>query len=198
MWGRLYSTSQLTNNVVRNMSKPKRGSKSKNLPIQKSKAKLPYKPDWAKEAIAKMGKNRSTLNWWKFYLDSCATYHTMFHSRFLTDIKEGDSVMYGRCNAGETSTSKQGKYGRFTIWVNERGIANLLSIPMLEKAGCIVITHTKKKWKVISPEGEEITFERDMGLCEGMPFIDLQKQTQGWALIKTIQRNYDKFTQKEI
>ena len=66
-----------------------------------------------------------------------------------------------------------------------------------------MITHTKKEWKVISPEGEEIVFERDTGLCEGMPFIDLRKQTQGWAmietiLIETVRRNYDKFTQKDI
>ena len=106
--------------------------------------------------------------------------------------------MHRRCNAGKTSTSKQGMYGRFTIWLNERGIANLLSIPMLEKAGYIVITHTKKKWKVISPEGEEITFKRDTELCEGMPFIDLRKQQKGWAMIETMRRNYEKFTQKEI
>ena len=122
-------------------SKPKRGSKSTNLPIQKilpiqkNTARVPYKPTWATEAIAKMGKNRSTLDYYKFYLGSCATYHTMFHTKFLTDVKEGNTVMHGQCNAGKTSTSTQGMYGRFKIWVNKGGIANLLSIPMLEKAG---------------------------------------------------------------
>ena len=169
-----------------------KGSKPK-----KNTTRVPYKPTWAKEAVAKE-KNRTTLDENKLYLDSCATYHTMFLTKYLTNVKDGNSVMHGQCNAGETSTSIQGMYGRFRFWVNKNGIANLLSIPMLEKAGYVVTTHTKKDWKVISPEGEEIVFARDTGLCEGMPFIDLREQSRGWALIETVRNNYDKFTQKEI
>ena len=70
-------------------------------------------------------------------------------------------------------------YGKLKIWLNERGIANLLSIPMLEKARYIVTTHTYGKWVVISPEGEEVIFKRDTGLCRGMPYIDLQNKRKG-------------------
>ena len=40
--------------------------------------------------------------------------------------------MTGRCNAGTTRTNKRGSYGDFKVWLNEKGIANLISIPMLK------------------------------------------------------------------
>ena len=43
--------------------------------------------------------------------------------------------MNGSCNAGTVTTNTRGWYGEFKVWLNERGISNLLSIPMLEDAG---------------------------------------------------------------
>ena len=34
-------------------------------------------------------ERRDMLAPWKMYLDSCATYHTFFDKRFLSDVKEG-------------------------------------------------------------------------------------------------------------
>ena len=100
-----------------------------------------------------------------------------------------------------TSINKQGMYGNFKVWVNERGIANLLSIPTLEEDGYIVTTHTNRKWVVISPEGEEVIFELDTGLCQGMPYIDLLKQQKGWAMMKSVEKvreDFDKITKTEM
>ena len=52
------------------------------------------------------------------------------------------------------------------MWLNDMGIPNLLSIPMLENSGCIVYTHTKKDWVVITPKGRTITFKCDLGVCQ--------------------------------
>ena len=60
-------------------------------------------------------------------------------------------VMKCRCNAGITTTSKQGWYGKFHVWLNENGIANLISIPMLEASGYVVSSHTLKQLEVITP-----------------------------------------------
>ena len=38
----------------------------------------------AKDVKVKYG--RYTLDWWKFYLDSCVTYHTFFVKDFLSRI----------------------------------------------------------------------------------------------------------------
>ena len=50
---------------------------------------------------------------------------------------------------------------------------NLLSIPMLEGAECKVSTHTNRDWDVTTLQGEVIVFKRDIGVCKGMPYIDL-------------------------
>jgi len=84
---------------------------------------------------------RFTLTWWKCYLDSCASYHSVFMEEFLRDIREGKSTMEGSCNAGTVSANTKEWYGDFEVWLNKKGIAELLSIPMLEAAGYLVSTH---------------------------------------------------------
>ena len=63
--------------------------------------------------------------------------------------------------------------------LNERGIANLISVPMLEEVGYIVSSHKKKDWEVTTPEGVNINIKRDMGICKGMPYIDLSEERSG-------------------
>ena len=72
------------------------------------------------------------------------------------------------------------------MWLNVRVIANLISVPMLEEAGYIVSSHTKKDWEVATPEGVTITFRRDTGICKGMPYIDLREEKTRIAMIQTI------------
>ena len=83
----------------------------------------------------------------------------------------------------------------FQVWLNEHGIANLLSIPILEKAGYKVSTHTDSDWVVTTPQGENIIFERDTGICGGMPFLDLRRHKKtGVAMIETVRENYRNYT----
>ena len=88
--------------------------------------------------LASGPSGRFTLTWWKCYLESCASYHSFFIEEFLRNIKKGKSTMEGSCNAGTVSTSTKGWYGDFEVWLNKKGIANLLSIPMQEAAGYLV------------------------------------------------------------
>ena len=62
--------------------------------------------------------------------------------------------MNGSYNAGTVTTNTRGWYGEFKVWLNERGIANLLSIPMIKDAGYIVSTHTKGDWVLTKPKGQ--------------------------------------------
>ena len=136
-------------------------------------------------ADVKSGRGgRLTLEWWKCYLDSCASYHTFFLKEFLKlkNIQESEATMTGRCNTVTTRTNKRGSYEDFKVWLNEKGITNLISIPMLEASGHTVSTHIKGEWKVVTPEGDTITFKRDTGLCAGMPYIDLREHKEGFVL----------------
>ena len=132
---------------------------------------------------------RYTLDWWKCYLDSCASYHTFFVKEFLRDISEGSSTMSGSCNAGTVLLQKKGWYKNFQVWLNEKGIVNLLSIPMLEDAGYKVSTHTDRDWEVITPQGKVIVFKCDTGVCKGMPYIGLRTQHEGHLIIETVKNN---------
>ena len=87
-----------------------------------------------------------TLDWWKLYLDSCASYHTFFVKEFLMNIYECAGAMNRNCNAGTKRITKRGYYGRLRVWLNENGIANLISIPKIEADGYVFRTDTKGEW----------------------------------------------------
>ena len=122
-------------------------------------------------------KGRDTLDWWKLYLDSCATFHTSFVRDMLSDVYKSKVTLHGSFNAGTTISSEKGYLGPFDLWLNEKGIANLLSIPQLEEEGYKVQYETDlTQWTVTTPQGKKIVFEQDSGLCNRMPYIDMREQ----------------------
>ena len=124
-------------------------------------------------------KERLRLSEHKLFLDSCATYHSVFVEWCLKNVHEVKRYLKGHCNAGVTICKEQGYYGAFKMWLNRNGIANLLSIPQLERDGYTVDYNTKRNWVVTTPEGKEIVFKRDTGLCDRMPYIDLRDNDDG-------------------
>ena len=50
--------------------------------------------------------------------------------------------LQGNCNAGVKVCTQVGDLGMFKMWLNEGGIANLLSIPQLGKDGFRVTSDT--------------------------------------------------------
>ena len=72
---------------------------------------------------------RGTCDPNRLYLDSAATYHSIFAVCLLENVREAGRTLRGNCNAGVKLCSKVGDLGVFRMWVNEGGIANILSIP---------------------------------------------------------------------
>ena len=97
--------------------------------------------------------------------------------------------MNSSCNVGIVTTNTRGWYSKFKVWLNERGIANLLSIPMLEDAGYIVSTQTKGLG-CNYPKNKKIVFKRDAGVCKGMPYIDLRTHKEGISMIETFHKKF--------
>ena len=69
--------------------------------------------------------------------------------------------------------------------------------------------HSTHGWMVHRPNGTTLVFQKDTGLCGGMPFIDLtadpssytletKQITDGVAMIETVQKNMEGFTKEEI
>ena len=71
----------------------------------------------------------------KLFLDSCATQHTMFAPEYLSRLHFTKMYLRQNCNAGSKLTNKCGYYAGLRFYVSEGGIANLLSVLALEKAG---------------------------------------------------------------
>ena len=69
---------------------------------------------------------------------------------------------------------------------------------MLEEAGYIVSTHTKSDWVVTTPKGTKIVFKSDTGICNRMPYIDLRKNMEGFAMIETIKKQFTGATKRVI
>ena len=116
----------------------------------------------------------------------------------MKDIEKSHATMTGRCKAGTTVTKMKGTYGDFKMWINKKGITNFIYIPMLEANGYIVLTHTHADWVMTTPEGKDITFKRDKGVCTGMTYIDLHEKKEGILMIETFQENMRGHTPEQI
>ena len=51
----------------------------------------------------------------------------------LGNVHQFGTVLQGNCNAGVSTSYEKGFFGLWDFWLNEKGIANLLSITQLEK-----------------------------------------------------------------
>ena len=78
------------------------------------------------------------------------------------------------------------------------GVAYLLSIPQLERDGYEIDYNTKRNWVVTTPSGELIVFKHDTGVCAGMPYIDMRKHHEGFAMIEMVRKNFKGFTRKQV
>eukprot|EP00956_Cyclotella_meneghiniana_P039152 scaffold166732_cov36-Cyclotella_meneghiniana.AAC.1 len=111
----------------------------------------------------------------KLFLDSCATNHTMCTEKCLSRLHLTKVYLRQNCNAGSKLTNRQGYWNDLPFWVNNSGIANLLSLPKLEKSGWQIQYKTGGEWQALSPGGQMLTFKKDSGLCNGMPYLDLSR-----------------------
>ena len=81
----------------------------------------------------------------------------------LSGVRTVNGTLRSDCNAGSTYSNQKGYLGDLDMWLNGGGIANLISIPQLERDGYTVTYTTNKSWVVYTPDGKPITFGRDKG-----------------------------------
>ena len=81
-------------------------------------------------------KQHKTLKPTYLYLDSMSSFYQVFSDKYLEEVKEVGVTLYGKCNAGEVFSNEKGMLlDMFCMWLVRNGIANLLSIPCLERDG---------------------------------------------------------------
>ena len=122
----------------------------------------------------------------------------MFITWYLWNVRDAEKTIRGNFNAGVKMCTKVGDLGVFKIWINEGGIANLLSIPQLEKDGFRVTSDTHGEWIVYSPRGEMLVFKRDTGNLKNIPYIDVDDVTTAFALEEFAHANIKAVQERKI
>ncbi len=154
---------------------------------------------------------RLTCDHDKAYLDTCCTNHTCFAAEHLVNIHDTGVVLRQHCNAGTNLTGKAGFWRNIRFWYNKDGIANLISVPQLESDGYILEYGSKHGWVAHGPDGFTMVFKQDVGLCNGMPYVDMRadadtfivptdtfKKEAGVIMVQTVRNNYEGFTKEEV
>ena len=150
----------------------------------------------------KLVAKRKTLDPNKLYLDSTSSFHQMFTEQHLEDIKKSDVTLKGHCNAEPSYSDEKGRYhDLFELWLVRHGIANLLSIPRLEKDGFRVTYDTLTTWEIHCPDEKIITLKCDTGLCDRFLYLDMKEHKEEIAMLQmvpTIRANFKGYTKRDI
>ncbi len=76
-------------------------------------------------------------------------------------------TLCGKCNAGTIFSKEKGMLlDMFSMWLVRNGIANLLSVPCLEREGCEITYGTNTSWIMNCPNGIKLKFKKGTGICE--------------------------------
>ena len=76
-----------------------------------AKNTVPLDMGGEKPVLGELHIDGLTLEDWKCYLDSCATYHNFFVREFLDRVYSGKTAMNGSGNAGTVTNNTRGWYG---------------------------------------------------------------------------------------
>ena len=111
----------------------------------------------------------------KLYLDSCASHNQRYEAGHLSDLYQTQMGLNTISNGGPSTACEYGDIlGAIEAWLVCTGIANLLSIPAIERKGFRVQSDTHADWIVTSPGGTRIVFKQDTGRWDRFPYVDLR------------------------
>jgi hypothetical protein len=112
------------------------------------------------------------------YLDTCTTNDQMVNPSYLTGVHTAETPLRLHTNAGTSISRQQGYLGSQKFWLDRMGIANMISLKLLEEK--YRVTYDSKSgdgsFVVHTPSGP-IEFKR----CKdtSFPYIDLDDVSQG-------------------
>ena len=98
--------------------------------------------------------------------------------------------------------NEKGWYGNlFKMLLVRNGIANLLSVPQLERDGFFLTYDTRTTCHIHCPDGKFIALDRELGgFCYWLCYIDMSQPLNQSAvsLVNIVRENYEGFTSREV
>ena len=116
----------------------------------------------------------------------------------LGNVHQVGTVLQGNCNAGVSTSDEKSVFGLWYFWLNQQGISNLLSIPQIEKQGYVIYYNTNRDWVFTTPGGKTILFQKDVGMCEVIPYLDFCGNHDTFVMIQTFHEKFGVSTNKQV
>ena len=104
------------------------------------------------------------------YLDNCSTVTGMTDAKYNVGLHASKAGMRVSCNAGSVLNKQVGKMGNLEAWHMPDGIANIISMPELEKLHRITYDSWEGHYTVHTPSGP-VKFHKDE---HGLPYVELE------------------------
>ena len=84
---------------------------------------------------------------------------------------------------------KKGKMEILENWINPEGTIKTIYISKLDKYGYQIIYNTTEDWVVYTPL-KNIYFRRELGYCEGMPYVELSSKGSEVTIAQTVRKKF--------
>lgn len=151
--------------------------------------------------------NRSS----KLYLDSCSTVSLVNNANFMSNIKTAKKPLKMQTNAGGKVLTKTGNVGSMDqVYYDNTALASVVPLSKLEKMFAKVEYSSDKRGGAFvchTNDGKEVLFKRDPNTS--FPYLDLAEDGSELAVtmlqqeektekVKTIRKNYEGWTLKEV
>ena len=127
-------------------------------------------------------------------LDKQSTVCAFTNSDLLDNIREVDTWMDIHCNAGVTSTNMVGDLKGFgEVWYNPKGIANILSMAVVEKSFRVTYdSDSDKGFSVVKEDGSCRSFRRSNRVLFYLDTAEKKDEygtSENVAFVKTVEQN---------
>lgn len=136
-------------------------------------------------------------NW--VYVDTCTTDDQMINPAYLSNVHEVENRLHLQTNARSASTNLKGYLGNTLFWLDQMGIANVVSLRTLESKYKVTYDSERDSGEFVvhTPDGRVLI----KGCPKtSFPYIDLTDESGGATImmVQTVRERFEGYTKQEV